>query len=501
MPLDKQDPSRIVLHEHNNFEGFTSENSLAKMELTNPDKITPVITWLLGKEDKRFPLTHMTEGQKGGTKPIAVNDIQYTYPVMGRLRQADVLVRVEGVDLSADDIGAGGDPVFFVFKTNFVKKDHTIMSPSGVRVRVQTAGVKVSGGYKYEGALIYRDAEENIPAEELAKGVNWSMTTGANVAASDSKGNASNSQSPGEVKNQISILRKSYHIAGNVNNKTVEFQFNTGKGTTNAWMPFEEWQHRLEFKRACEEHLWETTYNRDKNGNITTIDKETGLPIPMGAGVDDQIPNKDTYGQLTTKKITSTMTDVFFGASDTSNMDIVLYTGTGGAQEFDNAIKNAGKGMSGVFEGDSNGKLVGGKGGSNALEYGAYFNTYNHVDGHRVTIKILPFLDDGGRASNAPKHPITGLPMTSYDMYFLDHSTYEGMKNIQMVHEKGRSMIRGMEQGMALVKGSHYGDYEGNASNLTLSTDQDRSSMHLMKTLGVNIRRNTHCFKLSCDLS
>jgi hypothetical protein len=86
-------------------------------------------------------------------------------------------------------------------------------------------------------------------------------------------------------------------------------------------------------------------------------------------------------------------------------------------------------------------------------------------------------------------------------MYFVDMSTYDGERNVQMVTQKGRSMVRGVEQGMALLKGSNYGDYNGNSDNLRLATDQDKTAVHFLKTLGVVIRRNTHCFKLSCDLS
>ena len=53
-------------------------------------------------------------------------------------------------------------------------------------------------------------------------------------------------------------------------------------------------QHEMAFKGDVEENLWESGYNRDANGRITMIDEETQLPIPMGAGVIEQIPNVDT---------------------------------------------------------------------------------------------------------------------------------------------------------------------------------------------------------------
>ncbi len=507
MTLVRQNPARIVTHESYEGRGFTDHNALARMRLTQPDTLDPTITYLMGREDKRFPLTFLTEGQKGGKRSIGVNDIEYKFPVMGRLKQSDALVRVETVDPSTDtDIGQGGTPVYMVFKTNWMKLHHTIYSPNGVACRIQSKGERVNGGFRYETVLIYRDDSESIPGSELLSNVKWSMTGGAAVPASDSMGNESNVQAPGELKNQISILRKSYRIAGNVANKVVEFMLpKKGGGTTSYWMPFEEYQHDIQFKQACEEHLWWSRYNRTTDGVITTIDKDTGLPIPMGAGVDDQIPNKDTYGELTAKKLARTVSDVMYGATDTGAMNIVLFTGIGGMEEFDNAIKrdiqgNASSVWSVVGSGTTD-KFVTGSPGSRNLSFGAYFTQYQHVDGHTVTVKHLNLLDYGGRADNSPEHPITGKPLSSYEMYFLDMSQYDGKNNIQMVHEKGRMMIRGVEQGMSLLKGSNYGDYKGNDISLNLATEQDRSSVHYLKTLGISMYRNTHCFKLSCDLS
>lgn len=506
MSLPRQNASRIITHESFNGRGFTDENSLARMRLTKPDTINPAITYLMGREDKRFPLTFLTEGQKGGRKSISVGSIEYKFPVMGRLKQSDQVVRVENINLDTDDeIGKGGTPVYVVFKTDWLKMHHTIYSPNGVACRIQRKGERVVGGFRYKLILIYRSSNEVIPASELRSGVKWSMTGGANVSASDSKGNESNTQAPGELKNQISILRKSYHFAGNVSNKTVEFQFNTKSGKTSYWMPFEEYQHDIQFKQACEENLWWSRYNRDENGNITTIDDETGLPIPMGAGVDDQIPNRDTYGELTAKKLSSTISSVMYGATDTGAMNIVLFTGIGGMEEFDNAIKRDIQGSSSsvwsVLQSGTTDKFVTGSPGSHNLSFGAYFSQYKHVDGHVVTVKHLNLLDFGGRADNSPPHPISGKPLSSYEMYFIDMSTYDGQNNVKLVHEEGRSLIRGIEQGMALYKGQNYGDYKGNSKNLQLATDQDRTSVHFMKTLGISMFRNTHCFKLSCDLS
>ena len=384
-----------------------------------------------------------------------------------------------------------------VLKSAWIKNQHTIVSPRGIRCRVSGKPERVGNGFKYRLQLIRKSDAEFIPLSEFEPNTTWAMSGGANVTESYSFGNESNKQTPGKLKNQIGILRKSYEIGGNVSQRTTTFQFNVGGKQTNYWLPFEEWQHEINFKQDCEENLWESQYNRDAYGRITTIDEEAQLPIPMGAGILEQIPNIDTYGILSTQKLTNTITDVTYGATDTENMDIVLFTGKGGKREFSDALmRDANKWR--VLDGSMNNTITGSPMG---LVYGAAFTQFRHIDGHTITVKELPILDFGGRAEIAPKHPISGLPLTSYEMHFVDMSKYDGENNVQLVSQKGRSLIRGVEQGMTLLKGLSYGDYKGNAMDINLATSQDKTAINYLKTCGVTIRRNTHCFSLYCNLS
>ena len=164
MSLPRQDESRIITHESYNGRGFTDENSLARMRMTKPDTINPAITYLMGREDKKFPLTFLTEGQKGGRKGIEVNSIEYKFPVMGRLKKSDQLVRLDFLDVAtATNIGRGGAPFYPVFKTDWLKMHHTVYSPNGTACRIQGKSERVNGGFRYKFVLIYRDANEVVP--------------------------------------------------------------------------------------------------------------------------------------------------------------------------------------------------------------------------------------------------------------------------------------------------------------------------------------------------
>lgn len=490
--LQNQNSARVIHHESFDDSGYTNNLSLTEARMTQPDHLNPVITHLMGQESKKFPLLFLTEGQAKGIKYIEIQDVEYDWPVVGRMRTTS---GVAGHDyVPTDKPGYGGTFIYVIFKDQWLKYQHNVVSPNGVTCRVVTKPERVSTGYKYTLDLIRNSDTAFVPLSELTTNTLWSMVGGANVAESYSVGNESNKQMPGKLKNQIGILRKSYEIAGNVANRTTTFHFNIDGKEENYWLPYEEWQHELQFKEACEESLWESKYNRDRFGNIMTIDHESQLPIPYGAGLKEQIPNRDTYGKLTLKKLKMVVSEVTRGATDSENMNIMLFTGIGGLEEFSDAIMTEASGWT-LYQGALNNTITGSP---MSMTFGAAFTQYRHIDGHMVTVSKLNYLDFGGTAQNAPLHPVSGLPMTSYEMHFVDMSVYDGENNVQIVTQKGRSLIRGIEQGMTLLKNLNYGNYNGNTKDIQLSTAQDKTSIHYLKTLGVAVRRNTHCFSLYC---
>jgi hypothetical protein len=288
------------------------------------------------------------------------------------------------------------------------------------------------------------------------------------------------------MRNQISMIRKSYGYEGNVPNKVVNVEFNVNGKKTKLWYDFEEFQHMLRWKEEVESNLWYSKYNRDTNGVIHMKD-DNGKPIPLGSGVLEQIPNIDSYSRLTAKKLKNVVRDALYGASDAAQMNIVLFTGIGGMEEFDNAMKEE-VALGAYIKNTDPSSFISGSGRS--LELGGFFTTYRHIDGHTITVRYLPLFDHGPRALNAELHPETGLPLESYRMIFLDMSVYDGETNIKMVSHKGREMVR-----WAVAGGSVPPGFEGNALR---ANDIDGATVHFMKTAGIAIRRATNCLHLEC---
>ena len=270
--------------------------------------------------------------------------------------------------------------------------------------------------------------------------------------------------------------------------------------TTKMWMDYEEYRHMLKFKEECEMYYWygQRTYSND--GTNRMVD-ENGQPVISGPGLFEQIINKDTYSTLTQKKIEDVIGDLFYGMTDATDKQVTLFTGIGGAREFDKAMRNyysSGVGTnSSVTAGQrgylttSESKFITGSGRS--LGISGYFTSYDHVDGHTVNVVKVPLFDHGPVAQASKRHPDTGLPLESYRMVFVDQSTYDGQNNLQMINKKGREMLRWAVAGSVVPNGFTQTD--------TRASDIDGASVHMLKTAGILLRRFDTSLDLTCTAS
>jgi hypothetical protein len=459
-----------------NADGMTDENSLANALLTQPDVLSPVITHLSGREDKRFPLSFLTEGM-GNVKYI--NDIEYDYPVMGRLNKSVMCVGNSTISATT-----GGT---VTFNDRWFVKNYIIEfgNAANTQLRITADPVQSNGGWTYTVQMVTSDpTATSITQNDLAN--KQAVQLFAANAFSGSRGNESNWVAPSKMRNQISLIRKSYRYEGNMPDRVVNFEFNVGGRSTNLWYDFEEYQHMLRWKEECELALWYSRYNRDSDGLVHLRD-ENGKVIPLGSGVLEQIPNVDTYSVLTAAKLKSVVRDALYGASDASQMNIVLFTGLGGMEEFDNAMKEELASQTYIKNTDPS-TFIGGSGRN--LSLGGFFTQYQHIDGHTITVRHLPLFDHGARALAAERHPVTGLPLESYRMIFLDMSVYDGENNVSMITRKNRELVRWAVAGATVPPG-----FGGNALR---ATDVDGSSVHFLKECGISIRRATNCLHLEC---
>ena len=77
--------ARIITSQTWNEQMVSNDASLAKALLLQPEKITPVLTYLMGNEDSRFPLHYLSEGMRS---TVEIEGDEYEYDIVGRLFKA-----------------------------------------------------------------------------------------------------------------------------------------------------------------------------------------------------------------------------------------------------------------------------------------------------------------------------------------------------------------------------------------------------------------------------
>ena len=206
--------------------------------------------------------------------------------------------------------------------------------------------------------------------------------------------------------------------------------------------------------------------------------------------------NYDTYGEvLTLNKIERTIGDVLDKDTDTGSMEVVLACGKGFSQDFDMAIRNDAR--SEGFATPLGDKMI--EDFNGGLSYGKYFRRYKTVDGHVITLKHLPFLDNGTIAENAKAngmiHPRSGLPITSHQAFLVDLSTYQGVRNVRKVRQKGQIYKAGVLKGITDIPSSW-----GAVPTNSISTEIDISRYEVKNSYGLQVNNATKMFQLKCVL-
>lgn len=467
-----------VYKQYYNDSQMTDMNSLARAFINKPTQLSPVITHIGGREDKKFPLTMLTEGM-GNTKSI--DQLEYEYRVQARM---DHSRPVANTPSTVDNVGRGGAMFTIEFPDRWFIKDYVLVSQSGTQARIMSDPIPSGSNFAYTLQLVDPDPNASVPSEDLTEGNLWAQLF-APVGTDFSRGNASNWTSPSLIRHKLTTIRKSYQFSGNANDQVAEFELPTANGSTKLWMDYEEWQKMLQYKQEYETALWygKQSYNADGE---TQLKDENGQPIIIGPGLFDQIINKETYSTLTESKLQSVIGDLFFGMTDADNMEVTLYTGTGGYREFDSAMKENLDANS--YKQFNDRTFVTGSGRELSLD--GFFTSYKHVDGHVVNVVKVPMFDHGPVAQASRKHPESGYPLESYRMVFVDQSRYDGEANLQMIQKQGREFVRWAVAGSTVPRG-----FSGNDLR---ASDIDGASVHFLKTCGVCLRRFDTSLDLQC---
>jgi hypothetical protein len=458
---------------------MTDMNSLSNALLSRPAELTPIITHLSGKDDMRFPLSFLSEGLGNGH---SIDQLEYEY----RIQTRKLMTRPLAVTNAGTSLGQGGSTFVLTFPDKWFVFPYVLVNGSGEQARIMKEPEEVIGGsgFNYTVQLV-NPASAAVLSDGFTQGDLWAQLF-APVGVDFSRGNASNWQAPGKVRNKLTTIRKSYHMSGNAKDFVAEFTLPVkGSSTTKLWMDYEEYQHMLAFKEECEMAYWygQRTYGAD---GVVNMKDENGQPVVIGPGLLEQIINDDTYSIMSETILKNTIGDLFYGMTDANKKQVNLYTGTGGMREFDEALKN--HFGANTWQVSNTSQFITGSGRSLGLT--GYFKSYEHVDGHSVNVIKLPLFDHGPVARASALHPVSGYSLESYRMVFVDQSSYDGVSNVRMITKKGREHLRWCTAGSVVPRG-----FDQSTSR---ASDVDGASVHMLKTGAVCLGRFDTSIDLRC---
>ena len=345
MAKDAINESLRLYQDTYNDEGHSSVNHMSKALLHQSETLSPIVTHLYYSSklygSRNFPLTFLTEGLN---RTKSIGSIDYKQPIMGKPKKTSI-VAVKSYVAATDTPSKGFSTFTIKMVDKFFYKSLVIMSSDkNVQARVVSEPRQVGQYYEFTCKMVTNDKNAFIPVKHLEAGAVWARMI-PKVGIEKSKGVEHRSYAPGMMTNQLSIVRDTYKLSGNVENKVMVVEIKTESGTKSFWTQWELYLRQLEWKEKCESDLWYSIYNKDENGEIHDKDEDGGAVVPSGAGVLQQIPNEDTYSFLTTVKLTQIIRDVFYGTSDATKRQVDVFTGTGGLEEADSAMKDAAKGF------------------------------------------------------------------------------------------------------------------------------------------------------------
>lgn len=500
--MNSIDPKFIVKETTYNSNDHLDTNNYYNSEFGKPDQLTDRLVALFGSQSGMYPLSQQMQGDlMGRTTSKKVKSEQYHYPVMGREYKAAMIAQAPPTT-TPNDLGAGGKPFYLYFTDNWVKRQYILISQNGVMVRVHGDLEYLNGVWRAQVSLNPYIDGQLCPVSEVQAGVKWAVMF-APVSFERSRGTGTNSVTPGRLRNQLGVMRKSMSWGASQNlDRMMDIEVMANGASTKSWMSWWIYQFEKQWLEECELAYWYSRYNRDAvTGQVTLKDLVTGEPIPTFAGVLEQISafNYSSYTELSYKELSNKIGDALFASDDTDNMSVTLYTGRGGMREFHEAIK-AGLGevvpLQVLLDGN---KFVEGRGRELALN--GFFNAFYHIDGYYIKVKHNPLFDKGRMAQASVRHPkYANLPLESFRMVFIDDSAVDGQSNIQYVEHEGIPMQHSVNLGLtnaprefAAGTDSVFG---GNPPER--SSEVDEGSYHRKKSHGIQILRPNRCFHMEC---
>jgi hypothetical protein len=462
---------------------------LSNMLLTEPHKATTVISYLFGRFDQGNVIDYLTNGI-GQT--MTIESREYEWDVMIEHDKA-VAIRAAAINgsttLTTSSVpGLNNTPITLWLAEKWFGPG-AILEFDEKEYQVRVVGEPYQDGSDWVYTVVMADGQKDsfVPPSNLAAGKQVSRVGSAYEEYSE-EADILNYQAPFKLRNQLTTMRLSYDITGDAYSTVMVLAMRDPKTkkSTYYWSVYQEWIAMRQWYERVDRMTVYSKYNANSNGTVD-LKGTNGRPVYIGAGLLQQIApaNKKTYTTLTLDMLDTFLSDLSYNILGMGERKFVALTGEMGMREFDRVLRAKASSYTLIAT-----NFVTGSGQN--LTLGGQFTTYKGLNGVELTLKHFPLYDNP--VYNRKLHPITGKPLESYRMTFIDFGRRDGEANVRKVVRKDREMVMWYTGGSVAPGAGH-----AKSISTLRSNAKDGYSVHFLSEQGIMVLDPTTSGELICE--
>lgn len=350
------------------------------------------------------------------------------------------------------------------------------------QLRVQEVPYRHGNGFAYVVRLMSDDPQAFLPLNFVQPNQQWGKLFSQYEEAGSQSGSTQYSL-PITLKNRLSRFRKEYEVTGDAALEVLAVAIPDGKGNyVNSWIKYAEVEYWMQWYKELERARW---YSRSTDSVLG----DNGRPIYSGPGIHEQLEDSHIhkFSILSARLIEEYLMDIFYSrVKPGSQRRIKAFTGEYGMIQFHRAIQ-AWQQKSGFIQiVDTNFvKSTKSDYNSNSLQAGYQFTKYIMANGSELEVVHNPLYDD--REINFEIDPLSGFPVESQRMTFMDFSGEGKDSNVKSINKKN-----GYKLGYVSGLTNPYGPNK----NTMMSHSGDYYTMICAKECGTHIEDVTRCGEL-----
>jgi len=462
------------------FSDLVDENMLSSALLTKPHEVSTVLSYIFGTYENNT-VDFLTAGMG---KTMTIENRQYEWPVMIDHDKAVLIqdVKWQGAAISAATVaGINQTPIqIWVNEKWFGPGAILAFDDREFQARVMGEPVKDGNSFIYTVIVADGKAESFIPPSLLESGSSRISREGSAYEEYSDEADIVNYSTPFKLRNHLTTMRLSYDITGDAYSSVMVIAMKDPKSGKKSylWSDYQEWRALRQWFQTIDRYLVYSKYNANADGT-TDLKGTNGRPVYIGAGLLEQIApaNRSTYTKLTADLLEEFLFNLSYNILGKGERKFVALTGEMGMKEFDRVLKEVASGYNLIDT-----KFITGSG--QELTLGGQFTTYKMTNGIELTLKHFPLYDN--TVYNRQLHPVSGKPLESYRMTFIDYGMRDGEANLSKVVRKDREMVQWYTGGSVAPGSGHAKSIQTLRSNA-----KDGYSVHFLTEQGVMLKDPT----------